>query len=85
MDQKKIENMKHAGKILGEVLDETLAFIKPGVTELEVDKFAENAIVKRGGKPGFKKVPGYHHTICISSNDVVVHGIPADRVYRKGI
>lgn len=84
MDQKKIEKMKHAGKILGEVLDETLAFIKPGVTELEVDKFAEKAILAKGGKPGFKKVPGYHHTICISSNDVVVHGIPTDRVLQEG-
>ncbi len=84
MDTVKIEKMTRAGKILGEVMDEIVKFVKPGVTELDIDRFAESEIVKRGGKPGFKKVPGYHHTICISVNDVVVHGIPTDRVISEG-
>lgn len=84
MDNMKIKKMKEAGKILGDVMDIIVAFIKPGVTELEIDNLAEREIIKRGGEPGFKKVPGYHHTICISVNDVVVHGIPTDRVIKKG-
>lgn len=81
---KKVEKMKVAGKILGEVLESTLSYLKPGVTEIEVDKYAEELIRKKGGEPGFKKVPGYKHTICISTNDIVVHGIPTTRVLNKG-
>lgn len=79
-----IEIMRTGGKILAEVLFETLAQIKPGMTEIEVDKIADDLIVKKGGFPGFKKVRGYHHATCISTNDVVVHGIPSNRVLEEG-
>lgn len=80
----KINNMTHAGEILGEVLEKLLNSAKPGVSELELDKLAEKLITERGGEPGFKKVPGYKHTICVSTNDVVVHGIPTSRVIAEG-
>lgn len=71
--------MEKAGKMLAEVLEEVLSRVKPGVSELELDSLAEELIRKKGGEPGFKKVPGYHHTICVATNDVVVHGIPTER------
>lgn len=76
--------MKRAGKILGEVLETVMNSIQEGMTELEIDALAEKLIREKGGEPGFKKVPGYHHTICISINDVVVHGIPTKRKVKKG-
>lgn len=79
-----IEIMRQGGKILAEVLFETLDKIKPGMSEIEVDKIAENLIIKKGGYPGFKKVRGYHHATCISTNDVVVHGIPSDYILKEG-
>lgn len=82
--RKKIEVMREAGKILGEVLGEVLKAIKPGITEIELDRLAESLILQKGGEVGFKKVEGYHHTICVSTNDVVVHGIPKDRVLKDG-
>lgn len=82
--QKEIEIMDRAGKMLGEVLFETLKQVKPGVTELELDTFADKLILEKGGFPGFKKVPGYHHAICVATNDVVVHGIPKKRVLKDG-
>jgi len=84
MKTTKIEAMTYAGKILGDVLSELVEFVKPGVTELDIDNLAEKLIRDKGGEPGFKKVPGYHHTICISLNDVVVHGIPTKRVVQEG-
>lgn len=84
MNSPKIQNMTQAGKILGEVLEEVMAFIKPGVTEREIDALADRLISEKGGEVGFKKVPGYHHATCISTNDVVVHGIPTDRVIVAG-
>ena len=80
----KIKKMTHAGKILGEVLEKVCQSVKPGITEIELDELAEKLIVEKGGEPGFKKVPGYKHTICVSTNDVVVHGIPKKRVLKEG-
>lgn len=80
----KIETMRRAGKILGEVLEEVINSVRPGITEIELDALAEKRIREKGGEPGFKKVPGYKHTICISVNHVVVHGIPTKRVLRAG-
>lgn len=76
--------MKHGGHILATVLGEVMQKIKPGVTELEMDAYAEKRIRELGGEPGFMKVKGYHYTTCMSTNDVVVHGIPSNYVYKSG-
>ncbi|MDO8583468.1 MAG: type I methionyl aminopeptidase [bacterium] len=82
--KEEIEIMKTGGKILAQVLFEVLKHAKPGVSELELDQLAEKLILEKGGEPGFKKVEGYRHTICISTNDVVVHGIPTNYKLKEG-
>ncbi len=82
--RKKIDAMKKAGKMLGEVLAEVLTAIKPGVAEIELDRLAERLILEKGAEVGFKKVDGYMHTICVSTNNVVVHGIPKERILQEG-
>lgn len=79
-----IGKMKTGGKILAEVFLEVLKYVRPGVTELALDRLAGELIIKKGGEPGFKKVPGYVHTICTSTNDVVVHGIPTNYMFKEG-
>lgn len=81
---KEIATMKKAGTILGDVLYRTTKMVEPGISELALDMFAEKEIAKQGGESGFKKVPGYVHTICSSTNDVVVHGIPQKRILNDG-
>ena len=65
-------------------LDAARAAIRVGATTLELDAAAEAAIVARGGLPNFKLEQGYHHTVCASVNDDVVHGIPGARVLAAG-
>lgn len=65
-------------------LDAVAAAIRPGVTTAELDRLAEEAILARGGKPNFKLERGYHHTICASVNEDVVHGIPDSRTLEPG-
>jgi len=79
-----IKIMSEGGKILADVLFEVLKSARIGVSELELDKLAEKLIIEKGGEPGFKKVDGYKHTICISTNEVVVHGIPTNYRLKEG-
>lgn len=79
-----IEIMRKSGSILGEVLRIVLESARPGVSELELDRLAERLIRERGGEPGFMKVKGYHYTTCMSTNDVVVHGIPGGYKFKEG-
>ena len=71
-----IEVMAVGGKIAGEVLDQLIATVKPGMTTLALDALAEKWITAKGAEPAFKKVPGYKHTLCTPVNNEVVHAIP---------
>ena len=66
------------------MLENTLArleeVIKPGITTAELDRIAEEYIIKQGAKPSFKGYHGFPASICTSVNDEVVHGIPSNKV-----
>lgn len=72
------------GRATSASLDAVAAAVSAGTTTLELDAIAERAIVEAGGAPNFKLEQGYHHTICASVNDEVVHGIPGSRVLQPG-
>lgn len=76
--------MEKGGKILSFVMWQLSDFIKEGISEIEIDRLAEKLIIEKGGTPGFKRVDGYKHTICVSTNDVVVHGIPTNYRLKNG-
>ena len=79
-----LELMDEANRIVHHVLDGLGAMIAPGVTTRELDRFAEREIRKAGGVPAFLHYKGYPATLCTSINDVIVHGIPNDRVLLEG-
>lgn len=83
-NEKQISDMQYGGHILSDVLWAVLQEVKPGVTGLQIDQLAEKMIKERGGESGFKKVPGYKYTLCICTNEVVVHGIPTNEPFKEG-
>lgn len=80
-----IIRMCEAGEMTASALKAIRENIKVGMTSLDIDAIAEAEIVRLGGHSNFKLVPGYSHTICVSVNDEVVHGIPSkNRVFEAG-
>jgi methionyl aminopeptidase len=85
-----IEIMAVGGQRLGAVLVALRKEVKPGVTTLDLDRFARKMIEAGGDVPSFlhyrpqgaKKA--YPFTLCASMNDVVVHGQPSGYVLREG-
>lgn len=79
-----IEMMQKAGRIVAETLTKLEEVIKPGITTEELDRIAEEHIIKCGARPSFKGHYGFPASICTSVNEVVVHGIPGKRILQEG-
>lgn len=77
--------MKEACRISAGALDLIGKAVEPGVTTAELDRIAEQYILKEGATPNFKNYQGYPATACISINHEVIHGIPKkNKVLRAG-
>ncbi|HHV53958.1 MAG TPA: type I methionyl aminopeptidase [Firmicutes bacterium] len=76
--------MRRAGQATARALARVAEAIRPGVTTRELDAIAEEAIRKEGGVPAFKGYRGFPASVCLSVNEVVVHGIPSDRRLEPG-
>jgi methionyl aminopeptidase len=80
-----LEKMHRAGLVVHEVLTALRAYVKPGLTTMDLEKFAEGKIAGRPGKPAFKGYRGYPCSLCTSVNSEIVHGIPSPkRKLREG-
>ncbi len=71
-----IELMREAGRILAITHDELAKQVKPGMSTKDVDRIGEEIIRSYGCTPSFLNYNGYPASICVSLNEVVVHGIP---------
>jgi methionyl aminopeptidase len=56
----------------------------PGVTTAEIDRLIYDFIVAGGGVPATLGYRGYTHSVCISINHVVCHGIPSEKTLKSG-
>src|SRR5660398_201809 len=79
-----IDKMARAGEILAGCLDALSKAVEPGIRTIELDALAEKYIRARGGIPSFKGYRGFPGSICVSPNDMVVHGIPRDTRLAEG-
>jgi methionyl aminopeptidase len=79
-----IERMRVAGRLAAEVLAETGAAVRPGVTTDELDAICHEACIRRGAYPSPLNYNGFPKSLCTSVNEVICHGIPDDRPLRDG-
>lgn len=82
--EEEIELLRKSSLLVGRTLAEVAKLIEPGVETLKLDKVAESFIRDNGGEPGFLNYNGFPNTLCISINEVVVHGIPSKQQLRNG-
>src|ERR1044071_9749982 len=82
--ERDLEAMRPACAVAARVLDEVVAFIKPGVTPKAVDEFAAQRIKSYGAKSAFLGYRKYPCQVCISVNDQVVHGLAGVRLLKFG-
>ncbi|MCU7914523.1 MAG: type I methionyl aminopeptidase [Candidatus Thiodiazotropha sp. (ex Gloverina cf. vestifex)] len=80
-----IEKMRIAGRLAAEVLEIIESHIAPGITTLELDRICHDHIVNvQKAIPAPLNYRGFPKSICTSVNQVVCHGIPADKSLKKG-
>lgn len=87
--KEEIKILEEGGKILAEVLDEISKMAKPGVSTGFLNQKAREMILARGALPSFEGYKSsfsdrpYPAAICTSLNNVVVHGLPSEKVILK--
>jgi methionyl aminopeptidase len=79
-----IKNMRESGKILAAILKQLPDMVVPGMTGIDVSVFAKKELKAYGATASFLGYQGYPDVICISPNDMVVHGIPNARPFADG-
>ena len=79
-----IELVRENNLLVSRALAEVGRHVRAGITTRELDKIAESIIRDAGAEPAFLGYQGYPASSCISVNEVVVHGIPGERVIEEG-
>ena len=82
--KEEIELIRESSLLVGKTIAEVAKSIKPGVTTLQLDSIAEQFIKDHNAMPSFLGYSGFPNSLCISVNDVVVHGIPSKYVIKEG-
>ena len=79
-----IDRMARAGAVVAETLELIAENLRPGTTTADLDRLADEHIRSRGGVPTFKGYRGYPAAICVSPNEMIVHGIPGPYRLEEG-
>jgi methionyl aminopeptidase len=76
--------MRRAGSVVAEMHEACTLAAKPGATTADLDAAAREVLARRGARSNFLGYHGFPAVACISPNEVIVHGIPGDRVIDDG-
>ena len=82
--EKEIDLIREACRVVKATFDFVESKICAGMTTKELDELIERFIRSEGANPSCLGYGGFPASACISINEVVVHGIPDDRVIREG-
>jgi methionyl aminopeptidase len=78
------EKTKVAGIIAAGALDEVSKIIKPGIKTNQIDKLCYEYLNDHGAYSAPLFYRGFPKSCCTSTNHIVCHGIPSDKVLKDG-
>ena len=73
-----------SASLLSQTLGELAKLIRPGIKTIEINNLADTYIRDHGGIPAFLNFNGFPYSVCISTNDRIVHGFPGDDELKEG-
>ena len=76
--------MRRAGRLTAQARALAGSMVRPGITTHEIDRAVRRFIESHGAKPSFLGYGGFPGAVCISVNDVVIHGIPNHTKLKEG-
>ncbi|MBM4417932.1 MAG: type I methionyl aminopeptidase [Chloroflexi bacterium] len=79
-----IAAMRRAGIVVAQVLEAVERELRPGLATRALDEIAAQTVARLGATAAFKGLYGFPASICVSTNDEVIHGIPSERVLDEG-
>lgn len=82
--QEQINLLRVSNRLVAMTLGELSNYIAPGVTPLKLDRIAYEFIKDKGAEPAFLNYKGFPNSICVSVNDVAVHGVPTAKPLEDG-
>ena len=82
--ESEIDILRENAILVSKTLAEVAKVIAPGVTTKHLDDVAREFIRSNGAEPGFLNYGGFPFSLCISVNDIVVHGFPSDYQLKEG-
>ena len=83
-EEKDIEGIGKAGRMAMDILDLVEAEIRPGITTDDINTMVHEFTTKNGATPAPLNYRGFPKSVCTSVNEVICHGIPGERVLKKG-
>jgi len=78
------KQVKIAGALAADALDEVTSYVKPGITTNYLDKICYEFIRDNGGYSAPLFYRGYPKSCCTSANHIVCHGIPSNKYLSEG-
>lgn len=79
-----IQIMARAGKILAKILDILKKEVRSGIQTKDLEIKAQNLLKQFQVEPAFLGYEGFPSVLCVSVNDVIVHGVPSDYQIKDG-
>ncbi len=83
-EQKDIEGIRAAGKLVIETLDRVEGIIAPGITTDDINALVHQMTIENGATPAPLNYKGFPKSVCTSVNSVICHGIPGEAVLKDG-
>lgn len=77
--QAELEKMHRAGLVVWKILTELRQMVRPGITTMDLEHYAERRVGEEDSRAAFKGYRGFPCVLCTSINDEVVHGIPSPK------